>query len=249
MFNFFRKKEPQTTTLSSISNIGGLIKEGGDFLSDELILLDDKLTANLFCSDRIEIEQGGHLTGNVCGNICVISGTVIGNVSSTELLEIKKTAIVKGRVKAASISIEPGAVINGPVTIGEEKAMVVSLYQKIHKHTEEEYLSARWAYEQTQGNAVDLAADTTGAEPVNTHPTLKAEQPKAPVADVQSKKVKTEDTPAAIAAAEPQAAIIAKEEIKPEPTPQRQNELVVKESPKKEQKPTPPKEDNIQRWW
>ena len=144
MFNFFREKEP-LTTLSSISNIGGLIKEGGDYLSDELILLDDKLTANLYCSDKIVIESSGHLSGNICGNVCIISGTVVGNISSTELLQIKKTAVVKGKVKAASISIEPGAIINGAVTIGEEKAMVVSLYHRIHKHTEEEYLSARWA--------------------------------------------------------------------------------------------------------
>jgi len=246
MFNFFRKKEP-LTTLSSISNIGGLIKEGGDYLSDELILLDDKLTANLYCSDKIIIESSGHLSGNICGNICTISGTVTGNISSTELLEIKKTAVVKGKVKAASISIEPGAVINGAVTVGEEKAMVVSLYQKIHKHTEEEYLSARWTYEQAQGMAVALAAGDT---PENTaesakkpieHPKptpIVVEQPKPAPVVIEEKPIKVEvvEIPTPVIAEEPQPPVIAKEEVKPEPA-------------KKEQKSTPPKEENIQRWW
>lgn len=192
------------------------------------------------------------------GNVCIISGTVVGNISSTELLEIKKTAVVKCKVKAASISIEPGAIINGAVTIGEEKAMVVSLYQRIHKHTEEEYLSARWAYEQAQGNAVDLAVVTSAEkanEPIKKpieHPKpipIVVEQPKtAPVViEEKSKKVEVIEILTPVIVEEPQPPIIAKEEVKPESAPQQAEHA--KESPKKEQKPTPPKEENIQRWW
>src|SRR3982750_824117 len=133
MLKFFRKT-PQKPVINSLSNINGLVRESNDYLSDKVIFLDQNLAGNLFCSEEIFIEKDGELSGNICGKHCVISGTVTGNISATELLEITKTAVVKGKIRAKDICIEPGAVVNGAITVSEDKAAAATLANRIKKH-------------------------------------------------------------------------------------------------------------------
>src|ERR1700761_2356133 len=112
MFDFLKrtpKKEPE----ASISNIATLVREGDDLFSDSLILLDESLSGNLFCAEDIVVEQNGILSGNVTAKRCVVSGTINGDIVSTDQMDIKSTAVIRGNIKSATINIEPGAVING----------------------------------------------------------------------------------------------------------------------------------------
>ncbi len=116
MLNIF-KREPQPVA-EVTSNISELAREGNDFFSDELILLDEKLTGNLFCAEKVAIEQHAVLSGNITSKTCFVSGIVKGDITSLDLLEIRSTAIVMGNIQSASVNIEPGAVINGYITVG-----------------------------------------------------------------------------------------------------------------------------------
>ncbi len=117
MLNFF-KKEPQPAA-EPTSNIKDIAREGNDFFSDDLILLDEKLTGNLFCAEKVVVERHGMLSGNIISKTCIVNGKVSGDITSLDLLEIKATAIVMGNIQSATINIEPGAVINGYITVGE----------------------------------------------------------------------------------------------------------------------------------
>ena len=164
MLKFFRRAS-QKPLITSMSNINDLVSEGNDYLSDKVIFLDQKLTGNLFCSENIFIEKEGELAGNICSKHCVVGGIVNGNISATELLEITKSAVIKGKVRATAICIEPGAIVNGAITIGEDKAAIATLANRIKKHTAEEYAAARAAAEPPAEPIVSDVKEKASATP------------------------------------------------------------------------------------
>lgn len=243
MLKLFRKT-PQNPVIDSLSNINGLVREGNDYLSDKVIFLDQKLAGNLFCSEKIFIEKDGELQGNICGKHCVISGTVTGNISTTELLEITKTAIIKGKIRATDICIEPGAVVNGAITIGEDKSAATTLSNRIKKHTAAEYAEARSLDEHSKDEALNKPATTVESpkEGVAPPPALVV-QPVSKQPASEPEKVK-------------EAAPVKKEEPKQVTSPIPAAEQIIQEEPEEKPPVAPPrkpaepkKDDTIQRWW
>ncbi len=234
MLKFFRRT-PQKPVITSLSNINGLVREGNDYLSDKVIFLDQKLAGNLFCSEEIFIEKDGELQGNICGKHCVISGTINGNISTTELLEITKTAVIRGKIRATDICIEPGAVVNGAITIGEDKASATTLLNRIKKHSAEEYAEARSLDEQSKDEALN--------KPAAIAETPNQEITPLPVQAVQPEPEKVKET-----------LPVKSEEPKPAMSPIPLAEQIIQEEPETKLPPPrkpaePKKDDTIQRWW
>jgi len=150
------KKYPKKELISPISNISGLVREGNDLFSDKLILLDESLSGNLFCAETIVVEQNGKLSGNITSKSCVVSGTINGNIVSTDQMDIKSTAIIKGNIQSAIINIEPGAVINGCITIMQDTVAVTDLSEKIKGYSPDEYQDAKAAAELLDLNHVQV---------------------------------------------------------------------------------------------
>ncbi len=230
-----------------MSNINGLVREGNDYLSDKVIFLDQKLVANLFCSEEIFIEKDGNLSGNICGKHCVISGTVTGNISTTELLEITKTAVIRGKIRATDICIEPGAVVNGAITIGEDKASAVTLANRIKKHTPEEYAEFRSLDEQSKDETLNKPSTTLNtkkeevSKPIPSQAPVNKQEIIAPTPEPEKVKEpelpKKEDKPLKAAVPPiPAAEQIIQEEPETKLPPPRKA-------------PEPKKDETIQRWW
>ena len=211
-------------------------------MSDKVIFLDQKLAGNLFCSEKIFIEKDGKLTGSICGKHCVVSGTVTGNISATELLEITKTAIIKGKIRATDICIEPGAVVNGAITIGEDKSAAITLASRIKKHSAKKYAEARSLDELSKDDALNKPAATV--EPKKEEVT-----PPTPVAKSESKQPIPE--PKKVKEVVP----VKKDEPKQVTPPIPEAEQIIQEEPEEKppayppRKTAEPKKDDIQRWW
>lgn len=150
MLNIF-KKDPPKDLPGTASNISSLARNGNDLFSDTLILLDERLSGNLFCAEKIVVEQNGILSGNITSKLCIVSGTINGNIVSSDQMEIKSTAKIKGNIQSALINIEPGAVINGNITITENTGDIFSnLANKIKAFSESEYLQDKPYAENTE---------------------------------------------------------------------------------------------------
>jgi cytoskeletal protein CcmA (bactofilin family) len=246
MLKLFRKK-PQKTVINSLSNINGLVREGNDYLSDKVIFLDQKLAGNLFCSEEIFIENDGELQGNICGKHCVISGTVTGNISTTELLEITKTAVIRGKIRATDICIEPGAVVNGAITIGEDKAAATTLSNRIKKHTPEEYAELRSLDEHSKDEALNKPTTATveGKKEAILPPPAPVAKPEVMPSTPEPEKPKQKEVAAPIKEEQPLKAAVP-------PVPPA--EQIIREEPDTKlppprKAPEPKKDDSIQRWW
>lgn len=112
-----RTMEMEGNAINSIARgtmIKGNIEANGDFR------LDGNLEGNIRLNGRLVVGEGGIITGNiVCQNACII-GTVVGNVSVKELLQLNATANVKGDILINKLSIEPGATFSGTCRMLDE---------------------------------------------------------------------------------------------------------------------------------
>jgi cytoskeletal protein CcmA (bactofilin family) len=219
MLNIF-KKETQNID-EPVSNIHSLAREGNDYFSDELIILAEKLTGNLFCAEKILIERNGVLTGNITAKDCIVNGTVDGDITSLDLLEIKSTAIVRGDIQSALVNIEPGAVINGYITVGEDIEALTAQWNKT-KFSTDDYLAAKLKTELAELNEAGGIANIL----------FKTEE-KPPVQDTEPKEEEKKKPIATVAVEKPQM-----EEEKEKPI-----AAAAIEKPQKEE------EANNQRWW
>jgi cytoskeletal protein CcmA (bactofilin family) len=221
------KRETHTTTIPK-SNIPDLVHDGNNYFSDELICLDEKLTGNLFCAEKVIVAQDGELTGNITSKNCQVTGVVNGNITSLDLLDIKASAVVRGNIQSATVNIEPGAVINGYITVGEDIEALNAQWNKT-KFSTDEYLTLKLKKELASLNKIStsvsnndtgkiapgLVAAISGQVSASLSEPLKAAEPK-PLVAASSVQEKQETYTPTVAKPKPLAAAA------PRPEPQEQ---------------------------
>ena len=116
--SIFNKKRRQKEIVADFHTT--IIKVDNNFISADSIMLDEKLFGNIFSLKEVYITARSEISGNIISRSCIITGTVSGDIRSSDYAEIKSTAYIAGNILARSISIEPGAIINGSICIDGE---------------------------------------------------------------------------------------------------------------------------------
>lgn len=91
--------------------INGIVS--GGVSAAEIYVNTPKLHGGLLSEGTVKIGVGTVVLGDVSGSSAYIAGAVCGNIDIDGPLTIESTAILKGDIKAKSININPGAVIEG----------------------------------------------------------------------------------------------------------------------------------------
>lgn len=73
-------------------------------------------------SGSVTIEQAGEVEADIDVGVCVIRGTLRGNVNARARVEIYKTARVQGDITTPVLLVEEGALLSGAVMMGKEIA-------------------------------------------------------------------------------------------------------------------------------
>lgn len=115
---YFDKKDRQKEIIADFHTT--IIRVDDNFISSSSVKLDERLMGNIFSLKEVIVDQTAEISGNITSRVCTISGKVSGDILSTEYAEIKSSAIITGNIRAKSISIEPGSVINGSIRIEGE---------------------------------------------------------------------------------------------------------------------------------
>lgn len=119
-------EEAALSTSSSIIGAGttitGNIETTGDFR------IDGTLKGNIHSKAKLLVGAGGSIEGNVYCRQADIMGQVTGNLTSTDLLQLKGKAAVAGDIQAAKLLIESTVNYNGQCQMG---ANVVELKHEI----------------------------------------------------------------------------------------------------------------------
>lgn len=98
--------------LSSDVEIKGTVK----FTND--LVVDGKIEGEITSDGNLTIGENARIKAEVKTATVVVYGTVHGNLTATERVELKASAEVVGDIKAKVLSIEPGAIFVGKSTVG-----------------------------------------------------------------------------------------------------------------------------------
>ncbi len=88
----------------------------GNISGKRVYLYGAKITGNVAAAETIRHEKGV-VNGSIEACNAEIDGTVNGDIKVSELLNIRKNAVINGDIHAAMVSIAKKAVINGKLCI------------------------------------------------------------------------------------------------------------------------------------
>ena len=72
---------------------------------------------NVKVAGSITIADTGHWEGEIETQVAIIAGEIQGHIAVTDKLEIRRTARIRGTVRAKSIAIATGAVVDGEMAV------------------------------------------------------------------------------------------------------------------------------------
>jgi cytoskeletal protein CcmA (bactofilin family) len=102
--------------------IGGSILVKGDIVSTEDLVIDGQVQGTIELGDHsLTIGPGASVIADLVAKTVMISGTLKGNVISSEKVELKSTANVEGDISAPKLLMEDGAALSGKVDTGVKK--------------------------------------------------------------------------------------------------------------------------------
>ena len=103
--------------------IGRGIEVTGDIIFSDRLQVDGKVSGKLSSeSGTLMIGEMGTVEAQLDVGICVIQGTLHGNLIARSKVEIRKTGRVHGDLITPVLLVEEGAVFNGAIKMGQEAA-------------------------------------------------------------------------------------------------------------------------------
>jgi cytoskeletal protein CcmA (bactofilin family) len=133
---FTQKDDTQTTpvmqtTATRPQTNGGMSASGGQTIfgatlivegtikSSEHITVNGELKGTVETTESIMIGKEAKIDAALTGKTISIAGTVTGNITATDALVLESSAVIRGDIKAGSIQIQTGALIDGNMHIGK----------------------------------------------------------------------------------------------------------------------------------
>ncbi len=91
--------------------ISGIVN--GNLKAKEIYVDTDRLQGNIQSEGSIKISVGTVVIGDMKGTSGIIAGAVKGNIDINGSVFLDSTAIIKGNIRAKSIQMDAGAVVEG----------------------------------------------------------------------------------------------------------------------------------------
>ena len=109
----------KTTEQAQVSNriLAGTIITG-DVISDRDIRVDGKVVGNMRVTGKLVIGENGLVEGEVACKNATIVGQLEGTLKVDQTLSLTASAKLQGQVQVEKLAVEPGAEINGSVSMG-----------------------------------------------------------------------------------------------------------------------------------
>ncbi len=89
----------------------------GDVETDGTLRVDGNMRGNVRRADVVVVATGASIEGNVWAREVIIGGTITGNVTAVERIELQESGSVAGDIEAAAINIQEGGKVDGRMSI------------------------------------------------------------------------------------------------------------------------------------
>ena len=102
--------------------IGKALRVEGRITSKENLTIDGEVEGTIELGEHnLSIGAGAAVTADLAAKTITISGTVIGNVTATDKVDLQTTGSVTGDISAPRLFMADGAMIRGKVEIKGNK--------------------------------------------------------------------------------------------------------------------------------
>jgi cytoskeletal protein CcmA (bactofilin family) len=85
----------------------------GDVTTDGDFRLDGRIEGTISCGGKIVIGQTAQVEGDIISVNAEILGSVVGSITTSEVLVLKPTAVIKGIITTQALVVEPSAKFSG----------------------------------------------------------------------------------------------------------------------------------------
>jgi len=85
----------------------------GDVTTDGDFRLDGRLEGTISCGGKIVIGPTAQVEGDIISVNAEILGSVVGSITTSEVLVLKPTAVIKGIITTQALVVEPSAKFSG----------------------------------------------------------------------------------------------------------------------------------------
>lgn len=103
------------------------VKVEGDFTSQGNVTIDGHVSGNVATTGDIVIGERAMIDADVSAVNATVAGRVKGILRVSERLDLSASARVQGDVEARVVSMAPGCVLNGKMTMSEEAGVVMDV--------------------------------------------------------------------------------------------------------------------------
>lgn len=109
-------------------SVNGLVE--GNSTASDIYAANSRIEGNLTSKGTVNLSEGTVVIGNIEASSAVIAGAVKGQMNVNGPVVLDSTAIVKGDIKAKSVQINNGAVIDGRWALSYATVDIDSFFDK-----------------------------------------------------------------------------------------------------------------------
>ena len=102
--------------------IGHETRISGEIRGDEDLVIKGRVDGKITLSQTLTVDKGGIVQADVDVKVLVVSGTLVGNIVASEVVQLLSTARVVGDLAAPRVLMESGAAYRGRVDMGDIEA-------------------------------------------------------------------------------------------------------------------------------
>lgn len=116
------KMSSSISTDQNQTRLGRSVVMHGELSGSEDLLIEGQFEGTINLQEHcVTVGSHGQVKAEIHARQVVVLGTVTGNVSASEKIEIRKSGHVLGDLNAAGVSIEDGAYFKGSIEIQREE--------------------------------------------------------------------------------------------------------------------------------
>jgi cytoskeletal protein CcmA (bactofilin family) len=118
-------RPPAAPATKAMSTIGKSIRITGTVESQEDLAIDGWVSGSITVENhRVVVGEGASILGDLTAQTVKIDGSVTGDVTASEQIDLRATGEVEGDIRAPKICIREGAMIYGRVETVDPVATV-----------------------------------------------------------------------------------------------------------------------------
>ncbi len=116
-------QQPPNSSAGEQAHLGKSVAIRGEVSGSEDLYLDGQVEGSIdLTGNRLTIGPNGRVKANITARSAVIHGKLEGNISASDRVDLKQSAIVTGDIVTQRISIDEGAFFKGGVDISRGAA-------------------------------------------------------------------------------------------------------------------------------